>query len=101
VNISRHSRKFKPRAGPTAIPPARLRHLARRVHSLGPRPLYELLLEVQGGAPLNERLEAYAAIAPFAPLITALGDAELPALRPIGEGRAKPARMKPRARRRR
>ena len=30
-------------SAPLRIPEVRLRHLARQVHALGPRPLYELL----------------------------------------------------------
>ena len=39
---------------------ARLRHLAAQIYALGPRPLYELLRELDAGAPLRPRLEAYA-----------------------------------------
>jgi|HubBroStandDraft_1064217.scaffolds.fasta_scaffold953927_1 hypothetical protein len=42
------------------IPRERLTYLARRIHALGERPLLELLRELDGGAPLHERLEAYA-----------------------------------------
>ena len=83
------------------LPRERLRYLAGRIHTLGPRALYELLCELENGAPLNERLEAYAALAPLAPFIAALGGAEPAILRPIGEGTPKPTRIKPRARRRR
>jgi hypothetical protein len=38
----------------------RLRRLASALHRLGERPLYELLREVESGADLRERLEAYA-----------------------------------------
>ena len=38
----------------------RLRRLAFALHALGERPLYELLREVEDGADLRERLEAYA-----------------------------------------
>lgn len=61
---------------------------------VGPRGLYEL----QQGATLEERLEAYARLAELAPFIAALGGAELPTLRPIGESRAAPTRVKARAR---
>ena len=69
------------RSGKGTLPPARLRYLARRIHQLGPRPLYHLLDELQNGAPLHERLERYASLAPLAPFIAALGGADLPALR--------------------
>jgi hypothetical protein len=44
------------------IPNVRLRQLARRLHALGPRPLYELLRELDAGADLGERLERYAGL---------------------------------------
>jgi hypothetical protein len=79
------------REAPTGkLPRARLRHLAGRIHRLGPRALYELLAELQDGAPLRERLERYAGLAPLAPFIAALGGADLPTLRSIGESRARP-----------
>ena len=34
------------------VPPERMRRLARRLHRLGPRPLYEFLVELNAGAPL-------------------------------------------------
>ena len=55
--------------GATRIPRARLARLAGRLHSLGPRPLLEFLVEIEAGAPLIPRLERYAALAspePFA-----------------------------------
>jgi hypothetical protein len=55
---------------PVAIPsPERLRFLARRVHKLGDRPLYELLAEVADGADLWGALERYARLAPYAAFI--------------------------------
>jgi hypothetical protein len=44
---------------------ARLRQLARRIHSLGERPLYELFAELDDGAPLRSTLEAYARLERF------------------------------------
>jgi hypothetical protein len=44
----------------TALPDVRLRHLARQVHSLGERPLFELLKELAAGADPVERFERYA-----------------------------------------
>ncbi len=38
----------------------RLRHLARHLHSLGPKPLYHFLDEVERGADLRRHLEEYA-----------------------------------------
>jgi hypothetical protein len=36
--------------GPAGIPRERLRHLARRIHRLGERPLFELLAELDAGS---------------------------------------------------
>jgi hypothetical protein len=76
VNIRRPRRNFKPRA---SLPRERLAHLARRIHTLGPRPLYELLREREAGAPLHERLEKYAALP--ADFIRELGGDRLPVVR--------------------
>ena len=57
---------------PPAIPEIRLQHhLARRVHALGERPLFELLKELLAGADPLARIEAYAEI--DADLVHALG----------------------------
>jgi hypothetical protein len=63
-------------AGFSLAPPknqgrARLRRLARQVHLLGERPLYELFLELDCGADLRDALERYAALAPRAGFIQA------------------------------
>ena len=66
------------------LPPssARLRFLARRIHRLGSRPLYELLRELVDGADPLPQLEAYAALAPLAGFIAHLdGDQLQPAVR--------------------
>jgi hypothetical protein len=42
------------------IPVPRFRLLARRLHDLGPRPLYEFLRELERGADLAAQLELYA-----------------------------------------
>jgi hypothetical protein len=39
---------------------ARLRYLARRLHCLGPKPLFHFLDEVERGADLRRHLEEYA-----------------------------------------
>jgi hypothetical protein len=57
---------------------ARLRLLAARIHALGERPLYELLVELDRGAPLEPRLEAYARLAPLAGFIRDHGGDRLP-----------------------
>jgi hypothetical protein len=66
-------------------PHERLAYLARKIHRLGERPLYELLLELSSGAPLLERLECYVALP--ADFIAALGGDRLPPLRSIRGGR--------------
>jgi hypothetical protein len=66
-----------------AVKRARLRYLAKKIHKLGERPLYELLLELSSGAPLHERLERYAALP--ADFIVALGGDRLPPLRIVKE----------------
>jgi hypothetical protein len=38
----------------------RLRRLASALHALGPRPIYEFLKEIEAGADVRARLEAYA-----------------------------------------
>jgi hypothetical protein len=55
------------------IPETRLRHLARQVHSLGERPLFELFRELEAGAELADALERYAEISPYAAFIAANG----------------------------
>jgi hypothetical protein len=51
----------------------RLRHLAQRLHALGPRPLFHYLDEVERGYPLRGHLEAYARLDPD--VVAALGAA--------------------------
>lgn len=41
-------------------PRTRLQYLARRLHALGPKPLFHFLDEVERGAPLRAHLETYA-----------------------------------------
>ena len=60
------------------MPPARLRYLARQVHALGERPLFELLSELEAGLPFAERVEAYARLAELGPFIKAQGGDRLP-----------------------
>jgi hypothetical protein len=62
---------------------ARLRRLAGRLHALGERPLYELLVELDNGAQLWPRLERYAALNPE--FIHALDGDRLPQLRAVGK----------------
>jgi hypothetical protein len=69
------------------VPPERLRCLARRVYELGERPLFELLSELQQGAPFAERVEAYAQLAELAPFIRSQGGDRLPIARVVAPTR--------------
>lgn len=40
----------------------RLRHLAARVHALGPNPLFQMMCELSGSSAALARFEAYAAL---------------------------------------
>jgi hypothetical protein len=62
----------------SGVDPARLRHLARRLHALGERPLYELMRELVAGADPVARLEVYCRIDPV--ILAALGGDVLPAM---------------------
>jgi hypothetical protein len=42
----------------------RMRHLAGRIHALGPGPLFELMCELSGSSAALDRFEAYAGIDP-------------------------------------
>ena len=64
-----------------AVPDVRLRRLARLLHLLGERPLYEWLREVIGGRDPVERLEVYAELDPD--ILAAIGGDRLPSLRPV------------------
>ena len=66
---------------------ARLRQLARRIHTLGPRPLYELLVELDDGAELWPTLEAYGRLERFAGFIGEHGGDRLPGPRVVDGGR--------------
>jgi hypothetical protein len=43
---------------------SRLRYLTPKIHALGPRPLFEMLRELAGGADLASVLERYAGLEP-------------------------------------
>jgi len=60
---------------------ARLQLLAGRIHDLGPRPLFEMLRELDQGADLAETIERYARLP--GDFIRQHGGAELPPLRVI------------------
>jgi len=62
----------------SGVDPARLRCLARRLHALGERPLYELMRELVAGADPVARLEVYCRIDPA--ILAALGGVALPAM---------------------
>ena len=68
----------EPRA---TVPDVRLRRLARHLHLLGERPLYEWLREVIAGRDPVIRLERYAQLDPD--IVAALGADRLPDLRPV------------------
>jgi hypothetical protein len=53
----------------------RVRALAIRIHDLGPRPLFELMCELAGGADPFDRFEAYGALDPHT--VRVLGGADL------------------------
>ena len=72
-------------ASSRAIPDVRLRHLAQRLHDLGPRPLCELLREIISGADPVHRLERYAAL--DAQVVKALGGDHCATLRVLEGGR--------------
>jgi len=56
----------------------RLHQLARRLHSLGERPLFELLREIVSGADAVDRLEAFARLDPA--IVALLGGSALPSI---------------------
>ena len=61
-----------------SVPAPRLQRLARQIHALGERPLYECLLELERGADLLPTLERYGRLAPFAAFIAENGGRDLP-----------------------
>lgn len=69
------------------IPPARFRYLVDRIHPLGPRPLLELLAELEAGAELSSVLERCARLSPLADFIATLdGDCLPPVARLVSGG---------------
>ena len=70
------------------VPRERLARLARKIHRLGERPLFELFRELATGANLHECLERYAALAPLTGLIQSLSGDRLPRPRVIRGRRA-------------
>jgi hypothetical protein len=59
IQSARHSVKHA-RVRDCRVPDARLRRLAGLIHGPGPRPLYDLLRQLDAGADLHPTLEAYA-----------------------------------------
>ncbi len=72
-------------AAVTTIPVPRIRYLARRIHSLGERPLAELFIELARGGDLHNVLERYARLAPAADFIRELGGDRLPGPRALNQ----------------
>jgi hypothetical protein len=70
------------------IPLARLAYLARQIHRLGERPLYEIFVELQAGGALGPVLERYARIGRLADFIAANNGDRLPQPRLIPGRRA-------------
>jgi hypothetical protein len=66
------------------IPRERLRCLAGRLHSLGPRPLFEFLREIEAGAPVIDRLERYSELWPLRNFIREMDGDCLPPARVVG-----------------
>jgi hypothetical protein len=64
---------------------ARLRRLAGHLHALGPRPLYEYLREIIGGADPQKRLERYCELAPD--VVRTLGADRIPPSHRVAGGR--------------
>jgi len=64
----------------------RLRHLAGRIHTLGPGPLAEMLIELSAGKPLMPTLEAYSRLYPLGEFIAAFGGDRLPQPRIVAAG---------------
>jgi hypothetical protein len=73
------SKTFPPQASP------RFRHLVRRLHALGPRPVGELLLELARAHGIADdiarRLEVYAALDPT--VVAALDGQDWPSIPPL------------------
>jgi hypothetical protein len=63
----------------------RLRHLAGRIHTLGPGPLAEMLIELSAGE-LMPTLEAYSRLYPLGEVIAAFGSDRLPQPRIVATG---------------
>ena len=69
------------------IPLSRFRYLARKVHGLGLRPLYELLCELEDGADLRCVLKRYAGLEPLAAFIICMNGDQMPPPARLAVGR--------------
>jgi hypothetical protein len=69
------------------VPDSRIRYLAGRIHSVGPRALAELLTELDAGVDLQDALERYARLDHYRDFIIANRGDQLTRLRVIGGGR--------------
>ena len=69
------------------IPEARLRHLAKRLHDLGARPVFEYLREILAGRDPIARLEVYACLDPD--VVSALGGDQIERFYPVAGGRSR------------
>jgi hypothetical protein len=78
---------------PEPIPRERLRHLARRIHRLGERPLYGLFRELDAAADFRARVERYAAL--DADFIAEQGGRDVPSPRIVSRSRSPPGSQKP------
>jgi hypothetical protein len=76
--LAENARQAQSRNRLPSLPRERLRLLAHRIHILGERPLFELLVELNDGKPFIERVEAYARLAPLVGFIRALDGDTLP-----------------------
>jgi hypothetical protein len=81
IALGQSNRGRKPTNARRTIPDIRLRFLAGKVHGLGPRPLFEMLRELDAGADLHLTLEAYARLP--AAFIAAHGGDQLMPLRAV------------------
>jgi hypothetical protein len=84
LNTARRERLKLAAAEGVAMTDPRLQRLAVQIHTLGPRPLYELLREIDAGAELGPTLERYARLAPLAEFIAAHGGDDFRPLRVVG-----------------
>jgi hypothetical protein len=80
--------RLPPQDAAPALPRERLACLARKIHGLGERVLFELLVELASGRELGPVLERYGRLAPLAGFIRSLNGDRLPAARLVGGRRS-------------